>query len=70
MPKGHAVVLASGTRPTLIATQLWMTGPHASAVKASIAAHDPSTTTTLDDAQRELVDVGRNLAALDDPVRS
>lgn len=70
MPKGRAVVLASGTRPTLITTQPWMNGPHAAAVKASIAAHDPSATTTLDDAQRELVDVGRNLAALDDPVRS
>ena len=59
MPKGRAVVLASGTRPTLITTQPWMNGPHAAAVKASIAAHDPSATTTLDDAQRELVDVGR-----------
>lgn len=69
MPKGRAVVLASGTRPTLITTQPWMVGPYADAVKASIAAHDPSATTTLDDAQRELVDVGRNLAVLDDPVR-
>lgn len=70
MPKGRAVVLASGTRPTLITTQPWMTGPHAEAVRASIAAHDPSAPATLDEAQRELVDVNRNLAVLDDPVRS
>ena len=42
MPKGRAVVLASGARPTLITTQPWMTGPHAESVRASIAAHDPS----------------------------
>lgn len=67
MPKGRAVVLASGTRPTLITTQPWMTGPHAAAVKASIAAHDPSAGATLTQAQRELVDVHEHLAALDEP---
>lgn len=41
MPKGCAVVLTSGSRPTLVSTQPWMTGPHAEVVKASIAAHDP-----------------------------
>ncbi len=71
MPRGRAVVLASGTRPTLITTQPWMTGPHAEAVRSSITAHDPSATAALDEAQRELVDVNRNLAALDDePVRA
>ena len=40
MPKGRAVVLSSGNRPTLIRTQPWMTGSHAERVKASIAAHD------------------------------
>lgn len=42
LPKGRAVVLASGARPTLVRTQPWMTGRHATAVRASIAAHDPS----------------------------
>jgi type IV secretory pathway TraG/TraD family ATPase VirD4 len=70
MPKGRAVVLASGTRPTLITTQPWMTGPHADAVKASIAAHDPSAAATIDEAQRELDDVQQSLAAWTEPVRS
>ena len=47
MPKGRALVLASGSRPTLVRTQPWMTGPHAEAVKASIAAHDPQADRTL-----------------------
>ena len=69
MPKGRAVVLASGARPTLIRTQPWMTGPHAEAVRASIAAHDPQASRTLHDAQHELVTVQSGLdtstAALD-----
>ena len=36
-----AVVLASGSRPTLIRTQPWMNGPHADAIRASIATNDP-----------------------------
>lgn len=47
MPKGRAVVLASGTRAAMIRTQPWMTGPHAAAVRASIAAHDPQAPKTL-----------------------
>jgi type IV secretory pathway TraG/TraD family ATPase VirD4 len=47
MPKGRALVLSSGNRPTLIKTQPWMTGPHAAAVRASIAAHDPQSARTL-----------------------
>lgn len=54
MPKGRAVVLASGSRPTLIRTQPWMTGPHADQVRASIAAHDPQSQTTIQQAQHEL----------------
>lgn len=41
MPRGRAVVLSSGNRPTLIRTQPWMADPHADAVRASILAHDP-----------------------------
>ena len=44
LPPGRAVVLASGARPTLIHTEPWMTGPHASAVRQSLAAHDPAGT--------------------------
>lgn len=57
LPKGRAVVLASGSRPTLIRTQPWMTGPHATAVRASIAAHDPQADRTIREAQAELVTV-------------
>jgi type IV secretory pathway TraG/TraD family ATPase VirD4 len=41
LPPGRAVVLASGARPTLIQTQPWMSGPHASAVRDSLATHSP-----------------------------
>lgn len=54
LPKGRAIVLASGARPTLIRTQPWMTGPHAEKVQASIAAHDPQASRTLGEAQSEL----------------
>lgn len=57
LPKGRAVVFASGSRPTLIRTQPWMTGPHAEAVKASIAAHDPQADRTLREATDELAAV-------------
>ena len=70
MPKGRAVVLASGARPTLITTQPWMTGPHAEKVKASIAAHDPSAAVTIGEAERELDAVQESLAAWTVPVRS
>ena len=62
MPKGRAVVLASGARPTLIRTQPWMTGPHAAAVQASIAAHDPQAPRTIRDAQAEMLAVQASIA--------
>ncbi|MDQ3157293.1 MAG: TraM recognition domain-containing protein [Actinomycetota bacterium] len=37
LPRGRAVVLASGTRAALVRTLPWMDGPHAKAVKDSIA---------------------------------
>ncbi len=52
LPKGRAVVLASGSRPTLIRTRPWMTGRHAEAVRASIAAHDPQAAATIREAQQ------------------
>lgn len=70
MPKGRAVVLASGARPTLITTQPWMTGQHAEAVTASIAAHDPSAAATITEARRELDVVQESLAAWTERVPS
>lgn len=57
LPKGRAVVFASGSRPTLIRTVPWMAGPHAAAVEASIAAHDPQAERTLREAHEELAAV-------------
>ncbi|MCO7204241.1 TraM recognition domain-containing protein [Microbacterium sp. CnD16-F] len=42
LPGGRAVVFASGAPATLVETVPWMNGPHAAALRASIAAHDPS----------------------------
>lgn len=42
LPRGRAVVFASGAPATLVATVPWMEGKQAEAVRASIAAHDPS----------------------------
>ncbi|MBW9211755.1 TraM recognition domain-containing protein [Mumia sp. zg.B21] len=54
LPKGRAVVLASGSRPALIRTVPWMVGPQAAAVRASIAAHDPQAERTILEARSEL----------------
>jgi hypothetical protein len=54
LPKGRALVFASGARPALVRTVPWMAGPHAEAVKASILAHDPTGRNTLDTAMGDL----------------
>ena len=54
LPKGRAVVLSSGNRPTMVETIPWMSGPHASAVEASIRAHDPKADETIAKAAKEL----------------
>ncbi|WP_139006911.1 type IV secretory system conjugative DNA transfer family protein [Arthrobacter crystallopoietes] len=41
-PRGRAIMFASGAPAALLETVPWMSGPHAEAVKASIAAHDPA----------------------------
>lgn len=41
LPRGRAVVLASGTPPVLVAVTPWWDTAHAEAIRASIAAHDP-----------------------------
>lgn len=66
LPKGRAVVLASGARPTLIRTQPWMAGPHAEAVRASIAAHDPQAERTIRAAETELAQVSDDEATRED----
>lgn len=67
MPKGRAVVFASGSRPALICTVPWMAGSHAAAVAASIAAHDPKADRTIQEAQNELAAVKTALSAEGDP---
>jgi type IV secretory pathway TraG/TraD family ATPase VirD4 len=42
LPRGRAVMFASGAPAALLETVPWMNGPHAEAVRASIAAHDPA----------------------------
>lgn len=54
LPKGRAVVLSSGNRPTIVVTLPWMNGPHADVVRASIAAHDPEAPRTLRAAEESL----------------
>ena len=49
MPRGRALVLASGAPPALVKTVPWMAGPHADAVTASIQNHDPMAGNTLTD---------------------
>lgn len=42
LPRGRAIVFASGAPATLIETIPWMRSPQAGAVRASIAAHNPA----------------------------
>ena len=48
LPRGRAVVFASGAPATLVATVPWMEGTQAEAVRASIAAHDPAAPAPVD----------------------
>lgn len=63
MPKGRALVFASGQRPTLIRTQPWMKSKFAAAVRASIAKHDPQAHTTIAQAETEVTAVDQLNAA-------
>jgi hypothetical protein len=47
LPKGRAVVFASGTPATLMRMLPWIGGAHADAVPASIADDDPVATATI-----------------------
>ncbi len=42
LPRGRAIVLASGAPATIVQTLPWMTGPHAAEVRESLARHDPA----------------------------
>ncbi|MFB8764035.1 type IV secretory system conjugative DNA transfer family protein [Nocardiopsis alba] len=44
IPRGRAVMIASGAPPTLIETVPWMQGPHADVIRASIAENEPGRT--------------------------
>ena len=57
LPKGRAVVFASGAPAALVRTLPWMTGAHAAAVCASIAKHDPAAEVTIAEAIDSLHDV-------------
>jgi len=56
LPKGRAVVFASGAPATLVRTLPWMAGPRAGEVRASIAEHDPAADVTIAEAMESLSD--------------
>jgi type IV secretory pathway TraG/TraD family ATPase VirD4 len=43
LPRGRAVVLASGAPPALVQTLPWMGGPFAAEIRESLLLHDPAT---------------------------
>lgn len=63
LPRGRAIVFASGARPTLIKTQPWFLGPRAGEVKTSIQAHDPAGQRTVEEAQRDVASVEATASA-------
>jgi type IV secretory pathway TraG/TraD family ATPase VirD4 len=50
LPKGRAIVLATGAPPTLVRTLPWMTGSRAAEVRLSLREHDPAASSTLEEA--------------------
>ena len=62
LPRGRALLIASGLPPTLIKTVPWMAGPRAMEVRASIAAHDPAA------ARPSVHRVAQSISAPDRPV--
>lgn len=64
LPKGRAIVLASGAPATLARTLPWMTGPHAPAVQASIVQHDPAAAATLAAAKDSLSQIQKHEEAV------
>lgn len=66
LPKGRAVVMASGAVPSIVRTQPWITSPYAKAVEASIKAHDPHADHTIHEAHAEVAKVQADDGATDD----
>jgi hypothetical protein len=64
LPKGRAVVFASGAPAALVRTLPWMAGEHAAAVRASILEHDPVAEATIADALDSLSRVQADEAVL------
>lgn len=60
LPRGRAIVFASGARPTLIKTQPWYTGPQAEQVKASLRRYDPGAEPAIQAAERDYQDAEAN----------
>ena len=56
LPKGRAIVFASGAPAALVRTLPWMTSPEAAAVRASILQHDPAGDATITAAMNSLTD--------------
>jgi type IV secretory pathway TraG/TraD family ATPase VirD4 len=56
LPKGRAVVFASGAPAALVRTLPWMASPQAAAVRASILEHDPAGDATITAAMNSLTD--------------
>ncbi len=65
LPRGRAVVLASGCRPTLIRTVPWMRTNYADAIANSISTLDPEAEKTIADAIKELNNVEEHMARLE-----
>ncbi|ARJ07648.1 hypothetical protein GCM10010988_40330 [Cnuibacter physcomitrellae] len=57
LPRGRAVVLASGAPATMVRTIPWMETEHADAIAASVRAHDPGAQKTLTDLEKEAAKV-------------
>jgi len=55
LPRGRAVLFASGLPPAVVRPVPWMAGPHAGAVQASIRANDPRARETIAAAASALV---------------
>jgi len=57
MPRGRAVLFASGLPPTLVRPLPWMAGRHAKAVRRSLKEHDPQATRTIAEATGSLAEI-------------
>ena len=68
LPRGKAVLFGPSAPSCLLQPVPWMVGPHAQAVRASIAAHDPAARHTLDAADAGRTAFEHGTVPDDDPV--